>query len=235
MTKKLKIFILHGWAYTTERWQPLVDMLEKNGIEVNLLKIPGLTAPLDEVWDLDNYVDWLKEILDKEEGQVMLLGHSNGGRISVAYTSKYPDKVKQMIIIDSGGIYHNELPIRIKRFVFGNLARFGRKFTNSQTLRRFLYKLTRESDYERANPVLRKTMRNLISSDVAHLLSGIDIPTTIIWGENDEITPLTDGRLIHKLLRNSTLHIIKGAKHSPMFTHVEEVAKIIEEKLSSRP
>ncbi len=226
-----KIYILHGWAYTTERWQPLVGILKNNGIEAVMLKIPGLTAPLDEVWDLDDYVEWLGRELVHEKEQVVLVGHSNGGRISLAFAAKYPDRVEKLILIDSGGIYHNEFFIRVKRLVFGNLARLGRRITNSQSLRGFLYKLTRESDYERANPNLRKTMRNLISTDISYLLSSVDIPTTIIWGEHDGITPLADGRLMHKGLHNSTLHIIKGAKHSPMFTHAEEVGETILEGL----
>lgn len=228
---KKKIFVLHGWAYTTERWQPLIDMLKKDGIEVVMLKIPGLTAPLGEVWDLDNYIEWLKEVLDKEDGQVILLGHSNGGRISLAFAAKYQEKVKQLILIDSGGIYHNELPLRLKRLVFGTIARIGRRFTNSEALRRLLYSLTRESDYERANPILRKTMNNLISTDIADLLPKVYAPVTIIWGELDGVTPLKDGKIIRQGLKNAPFHIIAGARHSPMFTHLAEVAKIVEDIL----
>ncbi len=230
--KNEKIYILHGWAYTTDKWQPLIEKLRKEGIEAVMLKIPGLTAPLNEVWNLDNYVGWLKEILDKENDRVILLGHSNGGRIALTFTAKYPEKVKQLILIDSAGIYHNELPIQIKRFVFGNIARVGRKFTNSQTLRKLLYKLTRESDYERANPLLRKTMQNLVRTDISDLFPHIHLPVTIIWGELDEMTSLSDGKIMHQSLKNSTFHVIRGARHSPMFTHVEEVGEIIIKVLS---
>jgi pimeloyl-ACP methyl ester carboxylesterase len=43
----------------------------------------------------------------------VLLGHSNGGRIALAFAEKYPDKVKQLVLIDSAGIYHNEFSIRL--------------------------------------------------------------------------------------------------------------------------
>ena len=226
-----KIYILHGWAYTTEKWQPLLDKLRSNKFEPVLLKIPGLSAPLKEVWDLDDYVDWLRKGLAGEKGKVVLVGHSNGGRICLAYVSKHPERVEKVILIDSAGIYANGLPIRLKRFVFGNLARFGRRFTDSERLRRFLYKLTRESDYERADPVLRKTMHNLITSDISDLLALIKVPVTIIWGERDRMMPLKDGRMMQGLLRNAKLHVIAGARHSPMFTNVEEVGEIILKEL----
>jgi pimeloyl-ACP methyl ester carboxylesterase len=228
--KSKKIYILHGWAYTTEKWEPFIEALENKGLEVVLLKIPGLTTPLGKVWKLDDYVNWLESELATEVEKVVLLGHSNGGRICLSFAAKYPEKVKGMILIDSAGIYHNELPIKIKRLVFGGLARFGRKISNSEMARKLLYKMTRESDYERANPLLRMTMRNLITTDVSDLFHLIRLPVVIIWGEKDFITPLKDGRLMKNALVNSELFVISGAKHSPMFTHVEEVIKIVVNK-----
>jgi pimeloyl-ACP methyl ester carboxylesterase len=222
-----KIYIVHGWAYSTEKWQPFLDKLKAGGIVPVFFKVPGLSAPLKEEWTLDDYVGWLGKELEKERGQVVLVGHSNGGRICLAYASKYPERVDKLVLIDSAGIYANGLTIRLKRFVFGNLARFGRRFTDSQRLRKFLYMLTRESDYERANPVMRKTMHNLITYDVSHLLEGIKVPVVLVWGERDRITPLEDGKRMLGLLRNAKLHVIAGARHSPMFTNVEEVGEIV--------
>lgn len=221
-----KIYILHGWAYSSEKWEPLVKKLESNGITVEVLKIPGLTAPLEEVWRLEDYVNWLKKILEKEK-EVTLIGHSNGGRISLAYTNKYPEKIEQLILIDSAGVYHNEFPIRMKRFVFGRAAKFGKLFTKSKSLRAVLYRFSREHDYEKADPVVRETMVNLIRTDLQDVLPTVKTPTTIIWGENDKVTPLSDGELIHAAIENSKFHVVKDARHSPMFTHVDEVADII--------
>lgn len=230
--KKQKIFIVHGWTYSTEKWDGLVEWLNKHGVDVVMLKVPGLTAPLKEVWELENYVEWLRDELTKEKGKVILLGHSNGGRIGLAYTVKYPEKVKQLILMDSAGIFHNDFKIRIKRLIFGNLAKAGRKFTDSVFLRKVLYKFTRESDYERANPVLRMTLRNLIRIDLTERLSEIKTPTVIIWGEDDRITPLRDGKIMNVRIKGSELFVIKGAKHSPHFTNMEEVGNIILKQLN---
>ena len=226
-----KIYILHGWAYSIQSWEPVVTLFKKNGFDPVLLKIPGLTAPLDRVWNLNNYVNWLKTKLDQEKEPVILLGHSNGGRISLAYSYKYPDKIQKLILIDSAGIYHNELPVRIKRIVFITLAKTGKMFGKISILRKQLYKLAREHDYEKASPVMQKTMRNLIKVDLVHTFEHIVVPTIIIWGENDVITSVKDGKLMHRNLRNSTLHIIKHARHSPQFTNTEEVVKIIVKEL----
>lgn len=227
MRNKQKIYILHGWAYDTERWLPFIEQLQQKDIEVVFLKIPGLTAPLDEVWNLDNYVEWLKKIVDREKGKVILLGHSNGGRISLAFSLRYPEKVSQLFLLDSAGIYHNEVSLRIKRIVFGTLAKIGKNLKDVKAIRSIFYKFVKEHDYEKANPLLRQTMKNLINEDLSPTLHRITIPTTIIWGEFDKITPLKDGKFMHKEIKNSTVHVVKNARHSPQFTHTEEVARIV--------
>ena len=230
---KSKIVILHGWAYSTERWKPFIEELEKGNIVSDILKIPGLTAPLNEVWNIDNYVDWLDEILMKDstersgQGKVILLGHSNGGLISLAYTLKYPEKVKQLILIDSSGIYHKEFFIRLKRFVFASAAKMGKKFTSSPVMKKLLYKLARAHDYESATPVMKETMKNLIRTDYSQFLKNLRIPTIIIWGGRDQVTPVADGKKMNEKIIGSSLHIISGARHSPQLTHSEEVADII--------
>jgi pimeloyl-ACP methyl ester carboxylesterase len=233
MKNMKKIYILHGWAYTTEKWHPFLDFLKQQGIETVLLKIPGLTAPLNEVWTLDDYVDWLNKKLIHEKEKVILLGHSNGGRISLAFALKYPEKISQLILVDSAGIYHNELPLRMKRFIFGAAAKAGRALHNNDKLRKIFYTFVREQDYERANPIVRKTMRNLLKVDLRDKLYEIMIKTLIIWGEHDRITPLSDGELMSNLLPQASLHIISGARHSPQFTHAKQVSEIISKDIQT--
>ena len=96
-----------------------------------------------------------------------------------------------------------------------------------KVVRKIFYRFVRERDYEKANPLLRQTMKNLINTDLTPDLEKITAPTTIIWGGADKITPLKDGELMHKEIKKSTIHIIKDARHSPQFTHAEEVVEII--------
>ena len=223
-----KILILHGWSYSTEKWEPFLNLMKDKDLNPQLLGIPGLTEPTDQVWTLEDYVEWLKKKVGQRKA--VLIGHSNGGRLALAFALKYPERVKHLVLIDSAGIRHNELPIRLKRFVFKSLAKFGKKLTTSDAIRSFFYKLARVSDYREAGPEMRKTMVNLISVDLTPDLHKITTPTLIIWGREDKITPFSDAKLMYELIPNSRIHIIKGARHSPQFTHPKEVSdKIVEE------
>jgi len=70
-------------------------------------------------------------------------------------------------------------------------------------------------------------MQDLITSDLKPILGQISIPTFIIWGREDKITPLSDGKMMNELIKNSKLEIIEGARHSPQFTHPDILADII--------
>lgn len=224
-----KIIILHGWTKNLDKWKIFLTNLDKKRITYEFPKIPGLTEDLNEVWKLQDYVKWLKNITDKKKEKVILIGHSNGGRIVLAFTNLYPEKVEKLILIDSAGIYHNEILLRIKRIVFKTIARMGKKLSSSEKLKNLLYKFARESDYKDLDGNIKQTMLNLINADLKQILPQIQIPTLIIWGEHDKVTPLSDGILMNKLIKNSELKIIEGAHHSPQFTHVKEVVSIIYE------
>ena len=226
-----KIFILHGWTYSTEKWDACTALLIHHGVTCVQLKIPGLTEETLKVWDIDTYVAWLKEKL-QGEGPAIILGHSNGGRIALAFAARYPEKLKCLILMDSAGILHNELLLRLKRFLFGTFARIGKHITSSEKARQLLYGVAGVADYRDANPIMRETMKNLIAVDLTPLLASIVTPTLIIWGGKDRTTPRSDGELMHRLIKNSFLHVIPDANHSPHATHPDDVSKIILEVLA---
>ena len=227
-----EVIILHGWTYSLEKWQTFLKLLKEKGIEPIMLNVPGLTSKDDNVWNIGDYVNWLKEIVDKEKNKVILIGHSNGGRIALNFAIKYPEKISNLILIDSAGIYHNELPLALKRVIFKILAKLGKAFRNSSTIKNAFYKLTGENDYKDANPNMKQTMINLLNSDKLLRPKNIQVPTLIFWGKEDKIAPLSDGILMNKLIKNSKLEIIKNARHSPQYSHPDEVANIIVSNLT---
>ena len=231
-----RVFILHGWAYSTEKWQPFVNLLKQKGINSTILKIPGLTEKIDRTWTIDDYINWLKNEIDKEKGKVMLIGHSNGGRIAISLAVRYPNMLSHLILIDAAGVYHNDLAIRFKRFMFKKIVKTSKKLSSSERLKSLLYKIVGESDYKNATLIMKQTMVNLINSDknVFGNLDKIKVPTLIVWGREDRITPLSDGKLMHKLIKNSKLYVVKEARHSPHYTHAEEVANLISEYLKTQ-
>jgi pimeloyl-ACP methyl ester carboxylesterase len=221
-----KIYILHGWTYTLNAWAACVKELQALGIETVFLNVPGLTEKTDKAWTIDEYVEWLGEKLGNEK-DVILLGHSNGGRIAIAYALKNPGKISRLILEDSAGIIHNELPLRIKRAVFGTVAKAGKAVVSSERARKVFYKLIGGADYERAPVHMRETMRNMITTDLAPKLSNVASPTLLLWGRKDKATPVSDAALMHEKIQGSKLVVFPDAGHSPHATHPALVAQNI--------
>jgi len=220
----MTIYALHGWAYSVDKWQDFQRELQDRGIELKILKIPGLTAELKGVWDIDDYLSWLARELPEEP--VVLLGHSNGGRLALNFAWVYPDRVSKLILLDSAGVHHGGLH-KLKRDIFKQVAKAGKKLTKSPQARKALYKLARVSDYNRAPENMKKVMENMLSSDKDLRFEEIKTPTHIIWGGSDKVTPLTDGAIMQERLPHSTLRIVEEGRHSPHFTHASEVADLI--------
>ncbi len=218
-----KIIILHGWTYSLDKWSGFAHLLKQNGFNPVILKTPGLTERTDMVWDVPKYSEWLGNRISKEKDKVILLGHSNGARIAAFYASKYPNNIQKLILIDSAGVYHKELLLQIKRFIFNAIAKTGKIFTSSETLKNVMYYLAGERDYQKAPPNMKKTMINLTHHDICPFLPNIKVPTLIIWGKDDKVTPLSDGVLMNRLIKNSKMEIIGGARHAPFYTHPKEV------------
>jgi len=216
-----KIFIIHGWTYSLSAWDDCLALLREKGIDPVMLRVPGLTAPSSEVWTLDRYVAWLEESL-KGETDIMLVGHSNGGRIAIAYAAKNPPALKKLMLIDAAGIVHNEKPLRMKRSAFGAIARAGKIFSGIPGIRRVYYRLIGANDYGRAPENMRATMSNLIAIDLTDRLSKISVPTFILWGKKDKATPVSDAHLMHEKIAGSRLAILPEAGHSPHKTHPRE-------------
>ncbi len=219
-------FILHGWSQDTSKWQPLIHRLKSQGVNPTLLHIPGLTAPLSKVWHLDDYCSWFSQRI-KSHRHINVIAHSFGGRIAIRFDVKNPNLIQKLVLIDSAGIRATSIPAVIKRVSFRAVAKIGKKITRSSQARKLLYHLAGEHDYEKADQILSQTMHNIIQEDQRTDLAYVKAHTLIIWGSQDRITPLSDGRLIHKSIIGSSLQIMNDARHSPQFSHPDLVAQHI--------
>ena len=222
-----RVFIIHGWTYSFDKWKDISLELKMRDIEPVFLKVPGLTEPSEHVWDINGYVDWLNNQLKGQE-EPIVIGHSNGGRIAMAYVQKYPDKLKQLILIDSAGVAHNEPLKVVKLKILKVISKIGKIFSYIPPVKKLFYKLIGAQDYLNAKPNMKATMANMLKADQKLKPANIKLPTTIIWGRDDSITPLSDGKKLNSLIKDSKLTVVDGARHAPMGSHPEQVADIIE-------
>jgi pimeloyl-ACP methyl ester carboxylesterase len=65
-------------------------------------------------------------------------------------------------------------------------------------------------------------------------LSALRIPTLLLWGDADPISPVEAGRRLAAVLPQAELHVIPGGGHDVACAFASEVAPLIARHLSSR-
>ena len=227
---KKEVYIIHGWTYTIEPWTAVASILRSKGVVVHQLHVPGLTTDSTAVWDIKHYVMWLNKQLRGVERPIVL-GHSNGGRIALNYLKQHPDSFEKLILLNSAGINVDNQKISLKRRIFRIGSKLLKPLKYIPLVRKIVYRLIGGSDYERAPENMKKTLHNMLESDKHLKLSNINTPTSVLWGREDNTTPLAQGRKIAHELPNATMREFDGWAHAPYITHPNELAKAILEEL----
>lgn len=227
---KKPLYIIHGWTYSIEPWTATVSILRSKGYDVKQLRVPGLTSESSEVWDIDGYVSWLRDELENVDRPIVL-GHSNGGRISLNYLKKYPNSFEKLILLSAAGINVSNERISLKRRIFRIAAKVLKPLKYIPLVRKVVYRVIGGSDYDRAPANMKKTLHNMLESDKNLDLHGIETQTAILWGKSDQVTTIAQGRKMAHDLPNASIREFEGWAHAPYITHPNELAAAIIEEL----
>lgn len=234
------ILVLHGWGGCSDSWVRVMRILSKKGYTLLVPDLPGFgkTPPPYDPWSVADYMEFLncflEEVGKKEKDfayPFFLLGHSFGGRISIKFCLKHPEKVKKLILLDSAGIKPEHEWQGIKGFFIFFVAQIGNALFTPKIMmrfkdgfRNFFYKLIRNRDYAKADGIMKDTIRKVLYEDLLPELSQVGQETLIIWGDKDKMVPLKYGRRFQKEIKNSRLEIIRDAGHSPHLECPETLA-----------
>ena len=228
------LVILHGWGSSTWSWRKVAEGLEESGIRLVMPDLPGFgqTQEPERPWRLKDYVEFIKTFVDLLGiKKFTLAGHSFGGQIAVAFAAQHQKDLDKLILISVARIAkRRKLRITIFRVLtkIGNLLFYiPPLFFVKPLFKKLWYKIAGERDYYRSSKLMRDTMKLVLEKEVVgHLLNEIRIPTLILWGDKDDVTPLEDGEIINKQIPGSILHLFKGQGH-PINRKVPD--KIVEE------
>lgn len=229
----IPLVILHGWGASARSFDKIKGLLEQKGISVFVFDLPGFGSELapKEAWSVDDYVEWARKRIENE-GKIILFGHSFGGRIAIKFAAKYPEKLAGLILCDAAGVTPRP---KIKIAVFNFLSKIGNAIFSLPFLkflqplaRKFVYWLSGERDYYYLKKsVMQKTFRLVIEENLRPHLTEIHVPTLIVWGEKDRMTPLNDAYTIHNGIAGSKMEILKNIGHNPHLECPEKLAEII--------
>ncbi len=230
------VLILHGWGDSSQGFQALTGTLSKHYdvIAVDLPGFGGTQAPTSFSWDVSDYAQFVAHFLDKigVKDVYALVGHSNGGAVAIRGLGRGILRADRLVLLASAGI-RNTYKGRNKmlRVVAkaGKMATVALPPAAKKKLRSRFY-TSIGSDMLVAEH-LQETFKRVVTDDVRDDAQRITVPSLLIYGENDQSTPVSYGEQFHEILPDSTLQIIGGVGHFVHLDKPEVVENAIEEFL----
>lgn len=226
------LVFLHGWRSQKEVWSGVVEDLVGNLANKQLscytIDLPGFGTSQKPQTDfgVGDYAEIVKGFIKKQELQnVIIVGHSFGGRVGIKLASQNPELVKKLVLVDSAGFAGEEK----KKTTYGMVAKIVKplfKPTFMQGLRAKIYKTIGAEDYL-ATPELQKTYVKVINEDLSEDMKQISCSTLIITGEKDLDTPVEFGKRMNALIKNSKFEVLKNAGHFSFLDRKEEFVNLL--------
>ncbi|MGQ9844996.1 MAG: alpha/beta fold hydrolase [Caldisericia bacterium] len=228
------LILLHGWGASSDTLFSLFHYFKKNYFVINL-DLPGFgkSDTPNRSFDGEDYKNIvLKFIKSLELKNFTIIGHSFGGRIGIRIASENPFELKGLILIDSAGIREKKTKKqKISESTFKILKKIILKLFKEKKQEKFLNYLRNifgSNDYKMQKGIMRDTLVKVVNEDLTSNLKKIKTKTLIIWGEEDKELPIKHAYLMHNLIKNSKLTIIKNAGHFPFLDNTTKVLNSIE-------
>jgi pimeloyl-ACP methyl ester carboxylesterase len=226
------LILIHGIGGDADDWAFCLDALARSH-RVIALDLPGFgrSGKPHISYTIAGFVEMLERFLRTLNVEhATLVGHSLGGWIAATYALNFPQHLDKLVLLDAAGVWGDmtELPVDLHvstlahmREVFQFLFYDKRLATDSLIELAYSQHLERNDGYT-IHSILQNTSDGRERLD--DRISGLTVPTLILWGENDAMIPLTAGRRIHELVPGSKLEIIPQCGHLP---NLEKPAELV--------
>lgn len=226
------LVLLHGWGDSVATYARLSKKLADD-YTVVAIDLPGFggTQIPEGVWGLEDYAAFVAAFLKKADisSVYAFVAHSNGGAVAIKGLASGTLKANRLVLLASAGIRTLQ---KGRRMAVKMVAKAGKAATfwlpthHKQTLQKKLYG-TVGSDML-VVPSLQETFKKTVRQDVQADARQLKLPVLLIYGEDDQATPVMYGEMYHQLIGGSTLEVISGAGHFVHHDKPDQVTHAIE-------
>jgi len=223
------LLLLHGLFGALSNWADVLRAFSPSyKVIIPLMPIYEKTKVGTSIEGLTQFVESF--VAYKQLQHFSLIGNSLGGHIALTYTLRNQSKVDSLVLTGSSGLFES-----------GMGTGFPRRSSYSYIKERVEYTFYAP---EVATPDLIEEVFDIVNDNFKALrilriarsaqrhnlrndLHEIHVPTLLIWGLNDNITPSFVGHAFESLIPNAELHFIDKCGHAPMMEQAEQFNKIL--------
>ena len=224
------LLLLHGLFGALSNFKGLLDSFGK-AYNVVVPILPIYDMPLRKV-SLKGLLQHIGAFV-KHKGydSMHVLGNSLGGHLALLFTLAYPEKVRSMILTGSSGLFEKAMGSTFpKRGDYEYIKKKTKEtFYNPEVATKELVDEVFDIVNNRMKAIRVIAMaKSAIRNNLEEELPKIKVPTLLIWGKQDSITPPFVAEQFHELIPNSKLVFIDQCGHAPMMEHPKEFAAHLE-------
>lgn len=227
------LMLLHGLFGALSNWEGVVNRFSGN-FRVVIPMLPIYEMPVREA-GLEGLRKFVEDFVAfKKLEDMTIMGNSLGGHVALVYTLKNPQKVKKLILTGSSGLFEDSMGGSYpKRGNYEYIKeRVAYTFYNPQVATKELVDEVFETTNSipkcmRIVAIAKSAQRNNLADEIPN----INVPTLLVWGLNDTITPPMVAHEFNRLIPRSSLRFIDKCCHAPMMEHPEKFNELVEDFL----
>lgn len=234
------LIILHGWASSSRVMMPVAEQLAHLRMSC-IIDLPGFgDSPEPQTsWSIDDYADMIQSFIRHTfDEPVDLLVHSFGGRITLKLCAREFGKtmIDKVLITGGAGMKPKRtFSYYVKKYVAKTLkAPFlllpaGTREKALNWLRTTpAWKALGSAEYSELSGVMRETFVKSVTEYLEPCLPDIPHEVLLLWGRDDDATPLYQAERMEKGIKNAALVVIENAGHYAFLDRPKHFASIAE-------
>jgi len=227
------LMLLHGLFGALSNWEEVVHHY-KTHFRVVIPMLPIYEMPIKEAGlvGLREFTERFVEAM--QLNNMIIMGNSLGGHVGILYTLANPGKVSKLVLTGSSGLFENTMGGSYPRRGSYDYIRERVAYTfydpqvASKELVDEVFETTKSiPKCMRIVAIAKSAQRNNLALE----LPNIKVPTLLVWGLNDTITPPMVAHEFNRLIPDSELMFIDKCCHAPMMEHPGKFNAIVEDFL----
>ncbi len=232
------LLVLHGWGSSRRAMMPVAQSLADIRSSY-VLDLPGFgeSDEPEKEWGIDEYTDMVESFISKlPDDHIDVLVHSFGARIMLKLLNRPKGKqIIQKVLITGGAgmkpkrsfkFYVRKYTAKTLKAPFMILPNPLREKALTWLRKTKAWKSLGSSDYSQLSGVMRGTFVKSVTEHLEGYLPGIEHETLLLWGRNDDATPIYQAKRIEQGIKNSALVVIEDAGHYAFLDKPKQFAAI---------
>jgi len=249
------VVLVHGFSVPYFVFDPTFDFLTRSGFRTLRYDLfgRGFSDRPHVQYNVDLFIEQLLHLVDalRFSSPFHLIGLSMGGPITASFTSKLPERIKSLTLIDPSGaapisltplLRFAKIPI-VAETIFGlmgtgNMVKSAAKdFYDPRLVDHFIVKYKTQMQYHGFQRALLSTIRNNMLGSFVETFKAVGrlkLPVMLLWGRDDMTVPFSQSEHLRNAIPNVQFHVIENCGHIPHYEKPNEVNPILLKFLRSQ-